>query len=309
MPKDHSESVPAMASTSRSRRAVPVRMLMAPNDMQRSLRASLPTFGHIQWVERTLSTNADLYTLARQPHTSAPRPWLLGAHLQDQGRGRAGRTWQNRQGANLMFSCAFDVFLPPRKLPSLSLLAGLTACETLRGLVAPPRRHAITMKWPNDIQWDFAKLAGILVEVTRAGTARLSNDHHVAIIGMGINLNDARALSQSLDRRIADWSQIAAVDAGAASVSAAGLAGRIAQAWYATLNQASTHGLDNVITRYSLVDALAGQHVDVIDDGTLRHSGIACGINSYGQLLVRTPNGDQAIHVGEVSVRARRNTV
>src|SRR3546814_3966853 len=52
-----------------------------------------------------------------------------------------------------------------------------------------------------DLQWKFAKLAGILVEVTRAGTSRLSSDHHVAIIGIGLNLNDARAL-RSEERRV-----------------------------------------------------------------------------------------------------------
>src|SRR3546814_2692483 len=44
-------------------------------------------------------------------------------------------------------------------------------------------------------------ISGILVEVTRAGTARLSSDHHVAIIGIGLNLNDARALSQRSEER------------------------------------------------------------------------------------------------------------
>ena len=29
----------------------------------------------------------------------AGKPWLLGTHLQETGRGRAGRPWQNRSGA------------------------------------------------------------------------------------------------------------------------------------------------------------------------------------------------------------------
>src|SRR5690606_28485961 len=124
------------------------------------------------------------------------RPWLLGAHLQHHGRGRAGRTWQNRPGANLMFSCAFDVFLPPQHLPTLSPAAGVAACEALRSLIGPAYQHQLTLKWPNDLQWKFAKLAGILVEVTRSGTSRISSDHYVAILGIGINLDDARALSQ-----------------------------------------------------------------------------------------------------------------
>src|SRR3546814_479615 len=99
------------------------------------------------------------------------------------------------------------------------------------------------MKWPNDLQWQSAKLAGILVEVTRAGTARMSPDHYVAIIGMGLNLDDARALSTSLNRKVADWSEIAAKDSSAANTSAASLVARVAQSWYDCLNHVTAQGL------------------------------------------------------------------
>lgn len=281
-------------------------LLPSPGEMELGIKAALPHFRHVQWVERTLSTNADLYDRARAGHGGLARPWLLGAHVQDKGRGRAGRSWQNRQGANLMFSCAFDVFLPPRQLPALSPLAGLAASEALLGVISPEQRPHLTMKWPNDVQWQSAKLAGILVEVTRAGTARLSADHHVAIIGMGINLQDARSLSGSLNRRIADWNEIARADRTASTATAVGLVSRIAQAWYDSLNDVTAHGFDDFPDRYAPLDALAGQTVDVLDDGRLLQTGIACGINRQGQLRLRTPTGESAVTVGEISVRARK---
>ncbi len=291
---------------SETRRSMPVAMLPSPADMSDGLRTRLPQFSHIEWVERTASTNADLYARARASQGGLARPWLLGAHLQDKGRGRAGRTWQNRYGANLMFSCAFDVFLPPRQLPALSPLAGLAACEALRSVISKDNRPHLAMKWPNDVQWQSAKLAGILVEVTRAGTARMSPDHHVAIIGMGINLEDARALSQSLDRRVADWAEISHNDPLATTATAVGLVTRIAQAWYNGLNEVTAHGFDHFPTRYAEVDALVGQSVDVIDNGTLLQTGIACGVNVHGQLQLRTPKGESAVSVGEISVHAHK---
>lgn len=272
--------------------------------MASGLRAHLPQFAHIEWVERTVSTNAGLYARARDEQGTPARPWLLGAHLQDKGRGRAGRTWQNRQGANLMFSCAFDVFLPSRQLPALSPLAGLAACEALRQVISEKNRSQLCMKWPNDVQWRSAKLAGILVEVTRAGTARLAPDHHIAIIGMGINLDDARALSRSLNRRVADWAEIAQTDALADTATSIGLVHRIAKAWYNALNDVTARGFDDFPERYSRVDALIGQAVDVTDNGTLLHTGIACGVNTRGQLTLRTHEGETPITVGEISVRA-----
>src|SRR5690554_6554035 len=252
---------------SETRQSRPVVMLPSPSDMADGLRLDLPQFSHIEWVERTVSTNADLYARARENPGGLARPWLLGAHLQDKGRGRAGRTWQNRRGANLMFSCAFDVVLPPRQLPALSFLAGLAACEALRSVISKENRTHLAMKWPNDVQWQSAKLAGILVEVTRAGTARLASDHHIAIIGMGINLDDARALSQSLNRRVADWAEIARTDMLAQTATAVGLVTRIAQAWQKGLNDVTANGFDTFPTRYAEVDTLAGQSIDVIDDG------------------------------------------
>ncbi len=283
--------------------AVPRLPLPMPEEMQALLERGLPEFQRVEWVGQTVSTNADLMERARAESGVLARPWLLGAHLQTRGRGRSGRSWQNRSGANLMFSCAFDVFLPPSSLATLSPYAGVVACEALRGLLTATHRPLLAMKWPNDLQWHFAKLAGILVEVTRAGTSRLSADHHVAIIGIGINLDDARSLSTSLNRRIADWAEVARADSAAARARPEHLVMRIARAWYENLSEVSAHGFQGLPERYGRVDELVGQKVDIIDDGRIVRSGNAAGVNETGQLLVRDASGEHAISVGEVSVR------
>lgn len=277
--------------------------LPTPQSLVQQLQADLPQFKQIEWFERTSSTNANLLTKARTNEQQLARPWLVGAHLQDEGRGRAGRTWQNRAGANLMFSCAFDIFLPQRLLPSLSPVAGIAACEALRSFLDAEQRNHLTMKWPNDLLWKSAKLAGILVETTRAGTSRLSADHYVAIMGIGINLDDARALSQSLNRQVADWGEIAAGSPEAARTPIHALVSAVAQAWYDATNMLMRQGFEPFPVRHAYLDALAGQHVNVLDDGRIVNAGIACGINMLGQLVVRTPNGAVPVTVGEVSVR------
>lgn len=278
--------------------------LPAPEAMAQGLRNALPDFRHLAWVPRTTSTNAELLAWARQEGVPA-RPWLLGAHLQETGRGRAGRSWQHREGANLMFSCAFDVFLPSRLLPALSPLAGIAACEGLRNWVSPALRNHLVMKWPNDLQWRLGKLAGILVEVTRAGTARESADHYIVIMGMGLNLDDARALSQALDRRVADWREVVREDAQAAAATAVDLVACVAKSWQTALNQAVRDGLAGLPERHAAVDALVGQTVDVLDAGSVIQSGIASGVDEHGRLLLRTPGVVYPVTVGEVSVRAR----
>lgn len=280
--------------------------LPEPAELRTLLAAALPQFRSLNWVETTESTNGDLLAYARNPNGPSARPWLLGAHIQERGRGRSGRTWQNRRGANLMFSCAFDVFLPARELPTLSPYLGMLACQALRGLVSPQHQQQLTMKWPNDLQWSFAKLAGILVEATRAGASQISRDHHIVIAGIGINLDDARSLSASLNRQIADWRLVCEADPAALEIAPHHIVAAVANAWYQGLNNVTAYGFSNLPQHYAQVDALTGQAVQVIDDGRLLQSGIACGVNERGELLLRLANGTTtAVTVGDISVRAR----
>ncbi len=282
-------------------------VLPDPEALEAALAQALPRFSLVEWVAQAGSTNADLIAHARGDNGRLMRPWLRGTHLQLQGRGRAGRSWQNRAGATLMFSCAYDVFLPMHQLPALSPLAGMAACQGLRTLLRPEVRPQLAAKWPNDLLWRSAKLAGILVESTRAGTARLAPDHHIVIMGIGLNLDDARALSVALDRKVADWATVAQEEALIAPADAAVLVACVATAWYEALNRLSAHGLGDFPERYAEVDALAGQPVDVLDDGRLLQTGIACGVNTAGQLLLRHASGQTAVTLGDVSVRPRAN--
>lgn len=275
-----------------------------PHIITQHLKTMLPFFPTIRWVDRTDSTNADLMELARADSGRLIRPWLLGAHLQDRGRGRAGRTWENRRGGHLMFSCAFDIFLPARQLATLSPLAGVAATEALRSLLPVHHSQKLTMKWPNDILWEGGKLAGILTEVTRASTSPLSVDHHVVIIGIGLNLNDARALSHALNRHVTDWSEVVAESPTLKHICATELAAQIAKSWYQTLNDVTAFGFQDLPKRYKKVDGLLDCPLNIIEKDRVLYSGLGAGINEHGQLLVRNADQTQAISVGEVSVRS-----
>ncbi|MFC4276042.1 biotin--[acetyl-CoA-carboxylase] ligase [Achromobacter aloeverae] len=272
------------------------RRLPSPAMLAEEVRQRLPHFGAVDWVDETGSTNADLLERARlQVGGRGLRPWLRGAHLQNTGRGRAGRNWQNRPGQALMFSCAFDTSLAAAELPALSPLAGLVAAEALRGL-AGPGADGLRVKWPNDVMWGEGKLSGVLVETTRNPVDRAAG--HVVVIGMGTNLTDSALLSRELNRPIADWAGVG-VDVPIADVIAA-----VARAWGEAIEQIQAHGFQAFVERYARVDALAGRAVRVLDRGEVLQTGTASGTDRHGRLLVRTEAGVMPISVGEVSVRA-----
>ena len=68
----------------------PYAALPAPEALTRELGSRLPAFQDVAWTASTGSTNADLLGRARAGQ-GAGKPWLLGTHLQETGRGRAGR--------------------------------------------------------------------------------------------------------------------------------------------------------------------------------------------------------------------------
>ena len=83
------------------------------------------------------------------------------------------------------------------------------------------------------------------------------------------------------------------------------LVATLAQAWQRTLHDYAAKGYAAFAPRYQEVDGLLGEHVDVIDQGKLLHTGIACGTDSIGRLKIETASGILPILVGDVSIRAR----
>jgi BirA family biotin operon repressor/biotin-[acetyl-CoA-carboxylase] ligase len=261
--------------------------------MALAVRNRLPSWADVQWLEATESTNTDLLSQAR---AQQDLPRLRGTHLQRQGRGRANRNFRTEPGAALMFSCAFQVDLPVSALPTLSVMLGLVACETL-ALRLPPG-HRLRLKWPNDLQWGDAKLAGILMESATSGTGLPCR----LVIGMGLNLTHADELSRELGRPVADWR------ATGNQEPPAELCASVASAWRAQLAWAESHwrpglGLSDLPERYAVHDVLAGCPVQVQDQGVVLMRGVAAGVAPDGRLQLRTDTGIQPVTAGDVSIR------
>ena len=102
------------------------------------------------------------------------------AESQRLGRGRLGRSWISRPGANILMSTLLgsNPLLPHE---ALTIAAGVAVAEGIEAATD----LAAQLKWPNDVLLDGAKVAGILVETRTIGGSR------VAVVGIGINANAA----------------------------------------------------------------------------------------------------------------------
>lgn len=124
----------------------------------------------IRVVGETGSTNADLLAAAA---TGAEEGHWLRAERQLAGRGRLGRSWSDGTG-NLFASTIVRLRPYDPVAHTLTLVAAIALAEAV-SIFAP---GTATIKWPNDLMVDEAKLSGILLE--RSGEA--------VVIGFGVNL-------------------------------------------------------------------------------------------------------------------------
>ncbi|RKQ71647.1 BirA family biotin operon repressor/biotin-[acetyl-CoA-carboxylase] ligase [Litorimonas taeanensis] len=101
-------------------------------------------------------------------------PRWVRAGLQNSGRGRRGRPWISKPG-NLFASGIYPWSGPLISKPLASFVVALAVTEVLSTYIDPAK---ITLKWPNDVLVEGAKISGILLE---GGEGWL-------VIGVGMNL-------------------------------------------------------------------------------------------------------------------------
>ncbi|HKG26175.1 MAG TPA: biotin--[acetyl-CoA-carboxylase] ligase [Thermomicrobiales bacterium] len=125
----------------------------------------------------TTSTMDDAERLAV---AGAEEGLIVVADEQTAGRGRAGRNWHAPPGTALLCSVLLRPPLPPDRLSTLPLIAGVAVAEAIEDCAPVTCR----LKWPNDIWIEEKKIAGILMKATTSGerTERV-------ILGIGINLS------------------------------------------------------------------------------------------------------------------------
>lgn len=223
---------------------------------------------HVQWLARCGSTNQVLLEAARQ---GAPSGTLIGAEIQDAGRGRRGREWQHLKG-NLAFSLLWHV---PGDPSGLSLAVGLAVTEAFS-----PQVPDLRLKWPNDVLWQQKKAAGILIEVARP---------EWYVIGIGVNLGDAAALPAELNATAlpcANREQLAA---------------RLFVALAEVLDRFAASGFAGFHVQWMARDAFANSQVLV--SGATSLTGIVRGIDEAGALLLETNAGTIRVMSGDVSLR------
>lgn len=235
----------------------------------------------VDMVDEVDSTNSELLRRARAGNM---QPTLLIAKKQTAAHGRMGRPWVAEADGALTFSLALP--LVPKDWSGLSLAVGLTLAETLH--------PDIRIKWPNDLQIDGRKLAGILIEIASG----------CAVIGVGINLRAPAAGSATAAALQAHGITPAWLDELLSGITAPTALFRCAVPLMAAVRAFERVGFAPLQERFATRDALAGVPV-TLSDGT---QGTACGVAPDGALRVRAAQGIIDIRSSAISVRPAAST-
>jgi BirA family biotin operon repressor/biotin-[acetyl-CoA-carboxylase] ligase len=225
-----------------------------------------------------------------QAQSGAPHKSLVAAEWQGQGRGRRGRAWLAGLGGGLMFSLLWRFNRPASELSGLSLVVGLGLAQVLRDLGL--RRASV--KWPNDILVDDAKLAGVLIEL--AGDMLGPS---AAVIGVGINVLGAESLRGAVEQPVTDLSEHLATRGLDRNLLLREVVLRLND----HLECFDVDGFAPFRQDWEALHAHQDQPVHVLTGQGERIAGRALGVDESGALLLATESGLRRFHSGEVSLR------
>jgi len=245
----------------------------------------------IVYFASTGSTNDVARRLAA---AGEPEGTVVLADEQTAGRGRAGKSrWLTPAGTSIAVSVVLRPHLTPQRLPLLSLMSGVAACEAIQSVA----RVNCSLKWPNDVMVKDRKLGGILVESALVGS-------NVAFAVLGIGLNGNLLVNQL--GRLPDAASVPTTLLAEAGIAVSREDVLIAlltalDRLYTTLPA----GASSLLARYRLRLQTLKQSVCIMErtDAT-PIEGIAEDITQEGALIVRLPSGERcAFAHGAVSVR------
>ena len=238
------------------------------------------------YYRETGSTNEDAKALAK---SGAKHGTLVLAHWQKNGYGRRGRSWILNKGEGIAMTLILRPEFEPKFAFLLTLVMAISVARSMESLYGLEAK----IKWPNDIIIGRKKVCGILTTMS----ADVTKIHYV-LVGVGINcsvtvfpdeLKDrATSIQLELGHRIQQEELIARCMENF-------------EADYETLIK--TKDLSLLLEEYNRRLIHLNQRIRVLD-GESSYEGISRGINSLGELLVTTKNGETTtLHSGEISIR------
>ena len=247
---------------------------------------------HLVYRDEIESTN----TLAKElAESGVDQGTAVLARRQTAGRGRRGRTWLNLPGDHVFLSVVLRPAIRAERAFELTMVAAVALAEALESCGVPPE-----IKWPNDIEVNGRKLAGILSESALDDSGGL----RYAVIGVGVNVDTAAdEFPDELRGRATSVRVVTGRKGLTASIVAAFL-DRLEE--WLVLHESL--GFQSVLETWRSQSTTLNAEVRALVDGQVVQ-GIAEDVDESGALLVKDADGKtHRIVAGEVTTLRRFET-
>lgn len=211
------------------------------------------------------------------------------AELQNQGRGRLGRSWSSPKETGIWMSILLKPKFPAETASQVTIIAALATVDAIREVT----NLNCQIKWPNDLVLNGKKVCGILTEM---GVCEKQIQYLVA--GIGINVN-TDAFPEEI-KSVASSLRIEGGQVYEREKIVAQLLNRF-EVYFEEFCKIGN--LKNIVNYYNSVLINKGKKVKIVEN-MKTDIGEALGIDETGRLLVRMEDGhEHSIVSGEVSVR------
>jgi BirA family biotin operon repressor/biotin-[acetyl-CoA-carboxylase] ligase len=256
-------------------------------DVRRKLATD--RFGRaLRGFEEVGSTNTAAADWAR---AGAAEGSVVVTEYQSEGRGRHGRAWDAQKGQNLMFSVVLRPTLAPDRLGLITVAASVAVAEAIDDFVSP---HRAALKWPNDVLLEGRKTCGMLLESSFSGQQTAD----VVVLGVGLNVNQT-----TFPDALADSATSLRLTTGR-PVPRPSLFARLLGRLEARYDAVQAGG--DAAVREAFHDRFDALHEEASfrvpgTDRTI--SGTVQGLTETGALRLRTPDGPETVHAGDVTTQ------
>ena len=238
----------------------------------------------VRCFDETDSTNLQACRLGDEGEADG---LVVIAERQSSGKGRMGRQWESPGGVNLYASILLRPPILPFEAPKLTFLSAVAVCRAIKRCTGLKP----TVKWPNDVLINGAKVAGLLNEMSSE-----TDQVHYVVLGIGVNLNMRQEQLPNALRYPATSLFLAAGQ----PVSRLDFTRALLQEIDALYQQFLEQGSSPIMSAWSELCDLTGKRVQV-DCNALQIEGTMTGLAEDGALLVRTATGKiESIYAGDV---------
>jgi BirA family transcriptional regulator, biotin operon repressor / biotin---[acetyl-CoA-carboxylase] ligase len=247
-------------------------------DWRLRVRAALPGFfAPLEVVASLPSTMARAAELAA---AGAPEGATVLAEEQTAGRGRLGRSWVAPPGSSLLLSVVLRPPLPRESVWLTVAAAGVALADAVEAVAAGP--VPVGLKWPNDLEVDGRKVAGLLAE------AQLQGERPGwVVLGMGVNVGQR---PEDFPAELADRATSLAV-ALEGPVDRARLLGAWAERFVDRYGRLAAGEPGPTLAAYRRRLVTLGRRVRAERVGAEPVVGTAVDLTSTGGLVVQTASG------------------